>query len=106
MHTKSILAMLMLTAATLTFNLAPAEAANVSVNISGYLPAPPGVLVRVDADRPYYVENERRVYMEKEKPAKYRKHHKEKKHHDDDGDNGHHDNGNHYGNDKHGGRGH
>jgi len=100
MHSKSVLAMLVLTAATLSLNFVPAEAANVSVNINGYVPAPPGVFVRVDAGRPYYIEHEHRVYMEREKPAKYRKHHKEKKHHYDD-----HDNGNHYGNDKHGGRG-
>jgi hypothetical protein len=87
MRTKSILAMLMLTAATLTLNFQPAEAANVNVNISGYLPPPPGVYVRVDAGRPYYVEHDRRVYMER-RPAKHRKYYKEK-HHDNGMKNGH-----------------
>lgn len=100
MHTKSILAMLMMTVASLTFSYSAAEAANVDVHVSGYLPAPPGVIVRVDAGRPYYVEHERRVYIERERPRHYKGRHyrKEKRQHDD--------NGNHYGNDKHEGRGH
>jgi hypothetical protein len=95
MHAKTILALLMMTAATLTLSLNSAEAANVNVNINGYVPAPPGVFVRVDAGRPYYVEHDRRVYMERERPGKHKKY---KKHHED--------NGNHYGHDKHEGKGH
>ena len=98
MRTKSILAMLMLTAATLTLHVNPAEAANVDININGYLPAPPGVLVRVDAGRPYYVEHNRRVYMARDK---HHKHYKEN-HHDNGRKNGH-DNEDHGG---HGDGGH
>jgi len=89
MRTKTILSLLMMTAVTLTSNLNPAEAANVDVSISGYLPAPPGVTVRVDAGRPYYVEHDRRVYMARERPGRHRKHFKEK-HHDNGRKNGHH----------------
>jgi hypothetical protein len=101
----------MLVAATfvLTFALNSAEAglppppgflippglpgSSVNVTVDGYLPAPPGVQVRVDSGRPYYVERDRRVYMEKRKPGKHYK--KEKKHHED--------NGRRHGHDKHNG---
>jgi hypothetical protein len=46
--------------------------ADVNVSINGYLPAPPGVHVYVDSGRPYYIERERRVYIEKD-PG-YRRH--------------------------------
>lgn len=58
---------------------------SVSVNINGYLPAPPGVYVQVDAGHPYYVERGHRVYL-KRRP--------------------HHDNGHHYGHYKHHGHDH
>jgi hypothetical protein len=48
----------------------------VNVQINGYLPAPPGVHVYVDGGRPYYMERERRVYVERD-----RKHHKDKRRH-------------------------
>ena len=89
MLTKSIFTMLALSAVALTFGLTEASA-DVNVQISGYQPAPPGVIVLVDSGRPYYVEGEHRVYMEKRKPAKHHK--KYKKQHDD--------NGNKYGHDK------
>lgn len=98
MRIKSIIPMLVMTATVLSFSFGSAQAANVDVQINGYLPAPPGVLVRVDSGRPYYVEHDRRVYMER-RPGKHKKHYKEKKHHD---------NGNKYGHDKQderGGRG-
>jgi hypothetical protein len=85
--------MLIATVAAVTFGINCAEAANVSVNINGYIPAPPGVYVQMDAGRPYYVEHAQRVYMEKEKPGKHHKYKKEKKHHED--------NGNKYGHEKH-----
>jgi hypothetical protein len=88
MRTKSILALLMMTAATLTLSCNAAEAANVNVNISGYLPPPPGVYVQVDAGRPYYVQHDRRVYMER-RPGKHNKHYKEKRHHDNGNKYGH-----------------
>ena len=116
MRTKSIYSLLILTAAVLTFGFTNANAfpgppgilippglpgSSVNVHVDGYLPAPPGVTVQVDSGRPYYVEHERRVYIERERPGKHykNKHYKkEKKHHED--------NGNHYGHDKHEGRGH
>ena len=115
MRTKSIFSILVMTAVVITFGLNEAKAgfpappgvpgvlippglpgSNVDVHVNGYLPAPPGVHVQIDNGRPYYVERERRVYMERERPAKHykNKHYKkEKKHHED--------NGNHYGHDKH-----
>lgn len=99
MRTKSILSMLAMTAVVITFGVNQAGAGfpvppgfpappGVNVRINGYLPAPPGVNVRIDAGRPYYVEHERRVYIEEERPArhykKYRKHH-----HDNGRGNGH-----------------
>ncbi|MDD2582771.1 MAG: hypothetical protein PHR66_12345 [Desulfuromonadaceae bacterium] len=62
-------------------------APNVNVNIDGFLPAPPGVNVMIDSGRPYYVERDRRVYMERERPARHYK--KYKKHHRDHEDHGH-----------------
>lgn len=89
MRTKYVLSMLVLTAVMLSFSAGGAEAANVSVNISGYLPAPPGVSIHVDAGRPYYVERDRRVYMERRPDRHYRKHHKRRhnqhSHYDDRG---------------------
>ena len=94
---KSFLSMMIMTAVALTFGLSEARAdfpappgPNVNVSVNGYLPAPPGVNVQIDAGRPYYVEGERRVYMERERPARHYKKHK--KHHED--------HGNKYGHDK------
>jgi hypothetical protein len=56
---------------------------DVNIQIDGYLPAPPGVHVMIDSGRPYYVERERRVYIEREKPA--RRYSKKHKHHEDNG---------------------
>lgn len=96
MRTKSILSMLILTATVLTLNNAEAgvpgilippglPGSSVNVNVSGYLPAPPGVNIQIDAGRPYYVESDRRVYMERERPAKHKHHKKTKKHHNSHG---------------------
>lgn len=99
MSTKSILAVLTMAAVTISFGLTEANAGlpmppglpgspNVNVRVNGYLPAPPGVNIQIDAGRPYYVEGERRVYIEKRKPSGHYK--KEKKHHKDNGHkNGH-----------------
>lgn len=97
MRVKHFMSVLMLTAVLASFAIGNAEAANVSVNINGYLPAPPGVAIRVDAGRPYYVERDRRVYMERRPSKHYRKHHK-KRHYKDE---------RHYdrGHDRHEGRG-
>ena len=104
MRMKHILPLAIMTVAAVSFGVSSAEAAHVDVNINGYIPAPPGVIVQVDAGRPYYVERDRRVYMERERPGRRHKykHSTEKKHHGD--------NGNKYGHDKHeehgGGHGH
>ncbi len=109
---RSVSTILIAAAIVLTFSINSAKAGfplppgvpappHVNVRIDGYLPAPPGVNVQMDSGRPYYVERDRRVYIEREKPAKHKKHKKhkkEKKHHED--------NGNHYGHDKHEDRGH
>ena len=104
MRTKSVISMLLMTAAAVTISHSEAGAGfpappglpsppGVDVHINGYLPAPPGVHVYVEGDRPYYVERDRRIYMEREQPRKHykNKHYKkEKKHHDDNGNhNGH-----------------
>ena len=91
MRTRSILSIFILTAVSITFGLNEAEAAfsaevgspNVNVRISDYQPAPAGVYVQSDGGRPYYVERDRRVYMEKRRPGRHYK--KEKKHHKDHG---------------------
>lgn len=96
MRTKIILSMLALTAVTMIFGLNEAKAAvsvqvgtpNLSFSINDYQPAPPNVYIHNDGGRPYYVERDRRVYMEKRKHGKHYK--KEKQHHEDNGrGNGH-----------------
>lgn len=96
MRTKIILSTLALTAATMLFGLNESNAAvsvqvgtpNLSFSLSDYQPAPANVHVHNDGGRPYYVERDRRVYMEKRKHGKHHK--KEKKHHEDNGrGNGH-----------------
>lgn len=108
MRLKSVFTLFVMTAVLTSFGLNGASAGfpappspphlpglpgppNVSVNVNGYMPPPPGVHVMVDSGRPYYVERNRRVYMERERPSKhYKKHKKQKKHHDDNGrKNGH-----------------
>jgi hypothetical protein len=56
---------------------------NLSFSISDYQPAPPNVYVHQNSGRPYYVERDRRVYMERRKPGKHYKY--DKKHHEDRG---------------------
>jgi hypothetical protein len=59
---------------------------NLSFSISDYQPAPPNVYVHNNSGRPYYVERDRRVYMEKRKPGKHYKYdrkHKEERGHED-----------------------
>lgn len=93
MRTKSILSMLVLSAAVMTFGINQAKAAvsvqvgtpNLSFSISDYQPAPANVYVHNDQGRPYYVERDRRVYMEKKHGKHYKKekkHHKERDHED------------------------
>jgi uncharacterized protein (DUF2252 family) len=53
------------------------RAGDVSINVNGYLPAPPGVQVQVSAGRPYYVERGERVYLVRDEKRR----HKKKKHH-------------------------
>jgi len=100
MRTKLIRSMLLLTALSMAFGLNEANAAfaaqvnspNVSISISDYQPAPANVYVLSDRGRPYYMERDRRVYLEKRKHGKHYK--KEKKHHEGNGrdnDHGKHD---------------
>jgi hypothetical protein len=95
MRKKFIYSILTLTALSIFFGLNEANAAvsvqvgspNLSFSISDYQPAPPNVYVQSDAGRPYYVERNRRVYMEKKRHGK---HYKKEKHHEDHGrKNGH-----------------
>ena len=91
MRKKLILSGLLVTSVAMTFGMTEANAAfsaeiavpNVNFRISDYQPAPPNVHVHNDGGRPYYVERDRRVYMEKRKHGKHHK--KEKKHHEDNG---------------------
>lgn len=58
---------------------------NVNVRLDGYLPTPPGVNIQFDTGRPYYVERDRRIYIEKERPSKHhnKRHYKKyKRHHE------------------------
>jgi len=104
MRKKLILSMLMLTAVAISSGSNEARAgfpappgilippglpgSSVNVRIDGYLPAPPGVHILIDSGRPYYVERDRRVYMEKKHHRKHYK--KEKRHHENNGrKNGH-----------------
>lgn len=99
MRTKILISMLVMIVATIAFSLNEANAGfpvppglpappgfsgspNVNVRVNGFLPAPPGVRIMMDSDRPYYVERNRRVYMERERPRHYKKY---KKHHEDRG---------------------
>jgi hypothetical protein len=87
MNKRSIFTALV-TAALLTSaalpGLALAAPVDVNINLNGYLPAPPGVHVFVDAGRPYYVERGHRVYMEKDR-RHHRKHGHEYREHEDRG---------------------
>lgn len=62
---------------------------DVSVSISGYLPAPPGVHVYIDGGRPCYREGTRVVYLERD--PHYHKRHRGHAygHRDHDGGHGH-----------------
>lgn len=91
MRAKSILSMLAMTAVVMTFGINEAGAAvsvqvgtpNLSFSISDYQPAPPNVYVLNDGGRPYYMERDRRVYMEKKHHGKHKKKHNRGHGHDD-----------------------
>lgn len=53
----------------------------VNVQISGYLPTPPGVSILIDSGRPYYVERDRRVYVQRDPKYKHYKKKHYKPHH-------------------------
>ena len=90
MRTKIIIAILTLTAVSIFFGMNESNAAvslqvgtpNLSFRLSDFQPAPPNVYVHQNSGRPYYVERDRRVYMERRKPGE---HYKYDKHHDDNG---------------------
>lgn len=102
MRIKIILPMIVMSAAIITFGINESKAGfpappglpplpglpgppNVNVRVNGYLPPPPGVHVMIDSGRPYYVERERRIYIEKERVGRHRHYKKEKRHHQDHG---------------------
>src|SRR6185369_6325297 len=107
MFRKSILSMLIIAAAAVTFGLNEAKAGfpapprlpglpglpapNVNVQVNGYLPAPPGVNVQIDSGRPYYVERERRIYMVEDRSSRHYKdkHYKKYKKHNENRGHGH-----------------
>lgn len=102
MRNKTILSLLLLTALSLTVTCNDARSAvsvqvgtpNLNLSFSDYQPPPPNVYVQSDRGRPYYMERDRRVYMEKKQHGK--KYKKEKKHHENRGhENGHENNGKH-----------
>uniref|UniRef100_C6E4Z6 Uncharacterized protein n=1 Tax=Geobacter sp. (strain M21) TaxID=443144 RepID=C6E4Z6_GEOSM len=68
------------TFAVTTTEKAQAGSVDLNIQLGAYIPAPPGVRIYVEAGRPYYVENHRRVYMKK-------------KHHEDRGKHRGHDKG-------------
>lgn len=90
MQTKSLLSILVLSAVISTFGGNDATAAvsvqvgtpNLSFSLNDFQPAPPSVYVYENSGRPYYVQRDRRVYMERRKPGK---HYKYDKHHEDRG---------------------
>jgi len=49
-----------------SFAVPTTGSAEVTIQINGYLPAPPGVRVYQGGGRPYYVQRNRRVYMKKD----------------------------------------
>ncbi|MDD2853431.1 MAG: hypothetical protein PHY09_16215 [Desulfuromonadaceae bacterium] len=91
MRTKIVISLLALTAVSIFFGFNESNAAvslqvgtpNLSFSISDYQPAPANVYIHNDRGRPYYVERDRRVYLEKKHHGKHHK--KEKKHHDNNG---------------------
>lgn len=97
MRAKSILSMLAMTAVVMTFGINEAGAAvsvqvgtpNLSFSINDYQPAPPNVYVLNDGGRPYYMERDRRVYMEKKHHKHKNKHNRGHGHDDGHGKRGH-----------------
>lgn len=91
MRTKYLRSMLVMSAVILALGGNEVKAAvsvqvgtpNLSFSINDYNPPPPNVRVHDNGGRPYYMERDRRVYMEKKKKGK--KHKNEKKHHEDRG---------------------
>jgi hypothetical protein len=73
----------------------PLPLPRVNVTVSGYLPAPPGVHIYAVDERPYYVRNDRRVYLERD--HRHGRKYKKNKHRD----NGYRDRGEGHGRDKH-----
>jgi hypothetical protein len=76
-------------AAAAAFAVAGPEAAqagsvDLNIQLGAYIPAPPGMRIYVEAGRPYYVENHRRVYMKKRHHEDHGRHrgHDRDEHHD------------------------
>jgi|GEM_PF-2129659 len=103
MRSQHLLSLFLLTAFACASapTTAQASGANVNVSINGYLPAPPGVTVYLDAGRPYYMEHDHRVYI-----ARDRHHHKKKHHARHNEYEYEHERGHGYDHERHAGRGH
>jgi hypothetical protein len=91
MRTKTISYFLLQAAVVMSFSCNEAKASfsaeigspNVNFRISDYQPAPPNVYVQSDRGRPYYIERDRRIYMEKRRPDRHNemnKHHEDNRH--------------------------
>lgn len=63
-----------LSALALCLAASGALAADVSININGFVPPPPGVHVYAEGGRPYYRQNGRVVYLEREEGRHKRGH--------------------------------
>lgn len=81
MRKKALFPMMMTAAALACFSAtAPTAgfAAPVNVQVTAYLPTPPGVGVYLGAAAPMYPESERMVYVERERRYKEKRRHKHK----------------------------
>lgn len=85
MRKQSILPMMMTAAALAFFSVTAPTAgfAAVNVQVSAYLPTPPGVGVYLGAGAPMYPEREQVIYVEKERKHKNKRRNKGK-HWDED----------------------
>jgi len=85
MATVAVIASLGVSAPTTGF----AGPVDVNIQLSGYLPTPPGVRIYFESGRPYYVEKNRRVYVAKKSKGNKGKHLGQYKDEDRGRNNGH-----------------
>ncbi|HJV34926.1 hypothetical protein [Geomonas sp.] len=83
-----------------------ALAADVSININGFIPPPPGVHVYMEGGRPCYREHGRVVYLERQDgPGRHGRGHAYGHYKGEHGKRGHRGHGEHRGHQEHGGHG-